>query len=290
MDSIVFDALGANGSSSTSRVEFSVLAEAVSDFCWPSNAQILACAEDLMTLPYELALAPASFPGCDAILSRGDRPAAFIPLQLHDDANLLIYSEFETPAEVVRRTVGPLADSGFLCVVKPHPATATRPGGLERYEDAFQEAQKYRDRVVWLDLQGPRVPNPILFGWTDCVVTVNSSVGFEALYHDKPVVVLGQAVYKPNGIFPSLEDLCQEAIDEVSYQAKVSILREYFLSSYLVTSREAFACQEFFYRVLILDSCFGRFGCAAEEYVRDSYQAFAESTRKRRRAALMAGS
>ncbi|HEY0121637.1 MAG TPA: rhamnan synthesis F family protein, partial [Rhizobium sp.] len=86
----------------------------------------------------------------------------------------------------------------------------------------------------------------------DVIVTVNSSVGFEATYFDKVVVVLGEAVYKPQGIFPSIDDVIEGRVDVIKYRHNLSILRRFMLESYLTPTLAVKDPSHFYRRILEL--------------------------------------
>ena len=88
------------------------------------------------------------------------------------------------------------------------------------------------DSVLWFD-EDTQISNVRFFSLADLVVTVNSSVGFEALYFDKTVVVLGDAVYKPKDMFPSLDDVLSEEFNRAAYLEAAGLLRRFMLGGYL---------------------------------------------------------
>jgi len=106
----------------------------------------------------------------------------FLPLQLEYDAQITKASNFSTMQEVVN-----LVTTGFpndLIVVKPHPLNA--------------------EAIV--STQGNMVVAPVdtnlhqLIKDSKVVVTVNSTVGAEALSYAKPVIALGLSFYTHDGI------------------------------------------------------------------------------------------
>jgi radical SAM superfamily enzyme YgiQ (UPF0313 family) len=110
------------------------------------------------------------------------------PLQIESDTNITRYSpHYKRMPRVIRDVQAALADrQDVLLVVKPHP------------ED--------RDRLAELrGLCGPRarlcsdLSLHSLLAVADVVVTINSTVGLEALVCRKPVVVLGDAIYSGKG-------------------------------------------------------------------------------------------
>jgi hypothetical protein len=288
-DSIVFDPLGANGSTFPSHASLPAILKSVGRSAWPAAADLLAFSETLEARAYEGAVRPTPFPGRERLLTRGSRPAVFLPLQLHDDANLLVYSDFATPADVVERTVAPLADHGFVSVVKPHPASLQRPGGAAALEAAQDAALSFRDRVVWVDHKGPKVDNSELFGLTDGVVTVNSSVGFESLYFEKPLCVLGSATYRPLGLFPRLEDFVAGNFSFEEYRRNIAALRAFFLRAYLIDSVDAFQYATFIERVIGAVELKRTAQDDPDRMVSVTYNKYADDRLALRRNALRAG-
>lgn len=87
--------------------------------------------------------------------------------------------------------------------------------------------------TYYLERKKDPIPNAYLISISDVVVTVNSSVGFESLYFDKPVVVLGEAVYKPKNLFPSIDEFLSDGFDLDSYLQNIGVLRRIMLGGYL---------------------------------------------------------
>lgn len=230
-DSLVMDPFGTNGAALLPRL---------------SAADVRAVVDDKPLSRHEALLGWSETPDCAAIEQRlvplGDalsqrlftarKPVAFLPLQLHDDANLLHFSPYETISEVVLDTVPRLAAAGYLTIIKPHPGALHRPGCHAANALARLAIEPWADSVIWLDEQDG-TSNPQLLSAADLVVTVNSSVGFEALYFDKTVVVLGDAVYKPQGLFPTLEAALEGSFDRDAYLHDIGCLRRFMLGAYL---------------------------------------------------------
>ncbi|HUW58892.1 MAG TPA: glycosyltransferase [Planctomycetota bacterium] len=123
----------------------------------------------------------------------------FLPLQVHDDTQIIVHSPLiRSMEDLVDETLEALPE-GWPLVVKSHPADEGR-----------------RDyRVIEEMLEGPahhflRTGDTLeLVKRSSCVVTVNSTVGLEALALGKPVVVLGDAVYAGRGITVDVHDLSE---------------------------------------------------------------------------------
>ena len=140
---------------------------------WKIKRQRAAIANDEATLPTQF---------------------AFIPLQVHDDTQVLLNSKlvhsveefFETVHAAIRRTCGP----DYPIIVKEHPED------LGRY-DYSQLRQKYPD-VLWLR----KFDVELLLDRATMVFVINSSVGLQAIRRKKPTVVLGESFYsKPEIAF-----------------------------------------------------------------------------------------
>jgi capsular polysaccharide biosynthesis protein len=231
MKSLCFDPLGVNGSSSPSRVSIFDL-EPLLDIGEMNHADLLAQGREDFSASYEQSFAyiPDKL---SKMVSAGDKPVAFLPLQLHDDANLLRYSSFESPVDFLRTYLSRLTEAGYSVIVKPHPHWLERPGGLAAKKCAYEVTQSFGSDAIWYE---GGLPNPFLLAQSDLVVTINSSIGFEALLHNKTVILAGDAMYKPRDVFPTLEDFLRGGFDRAVYLHKISVLKEIFLNGYLAPS------------------------------------------------------
>ncbi len=249
---IVFDPNGANGGASPALVDISDIDNAIGgrgtsaelDLISYSDLQGRSVSErrfDYIPALDEQILGMAA-----------GRKIAFLPLQLHDDANLLLYSDFSSSSEVVERILPQLSDAGYFCFVKPHPGILRRPGGRAELH-RIQQAVHSISMAFCLDQNAEVSSNTRIFELSDLIVTVNSSVGFEATLHDKPVCVLGQAIYKPANLFPEMSDVVSGRIGDEdyirAYRQRIGKLRAFFLDAYLVNQEIAFSLDSFTERV-----------------------------------------
>lgn len=161
------------------------------------------------------------------------RKIAFIPLQLYDDANLIMYSPYNEVVNVLEDILPRLSASGYLCIIKEHPASSVRRGSALANHKARKYAENF-ENIIWLNADYKNFPNALLFKMADVVITVNSSVGFEALLYDKDVIVLGDAVYKVKGLFPDLETYLSGKWNKKNYVKNIAKLRHFFLKHYLI--------------------------------------------------------
>lgn len=126
---------------------------------------------------------------------------AFVPLQVHDDTQVLLNSKlvhsveefFETVHAAIRRTCGP----DYPIIVKEHPED------LGRY-DYSALRQKYPE-VIWLR----KFDIELLLDRATMVFVINSSVGLQAVRRKKPTVVLGESFYSKPEIAFVVKDLAQ---------------------------------------------------------------------------------
>ena len=119
----------------------------------------------------------------------------FLPLQVHDDSQILLYSpHFPDMPSVVRFCAEGIEaynrrNAGQLrLVVKEHPSDH----GRIDYSDAYRA---FPD-VVFTKLMNTQQ----LIEKSAAVVTVNSTVGIEAMLKLKPVITLGDAFYAVSGL------------------------------------------------------------------------------------------
>lgn len=126
----------------------------------------------------------------------------FIPFQVIEDSNIYLHSpwikDMRDLYEKITMLSNDFPDTFF--VIKPHPACP------EKYDDLFALSEQTEGRVRFVfDL-----PTTCLVEHSEAVLTVNSTVGMEALMARKKVIVLGQAIYGVEGIVKlahSLQDL-----------------------------------------------------------------------------------
>ena len=231
MDTLVADPWGVNGASVLSQAQ-------ISDFdgipASESELDLLLCNGE-NSVSYEEKF---SYVASQVLLNLPkDKKVAYIPLQLYDDANLLQYSPYHTVEEVLMDILPPLLKDDYVCIVKEHPRSVTRLGARYANLKARLYAMK-NENVIWLTDQDKTIPNSFLFQKSDVVVTVNSSTGFEALYYDKPLVVLGEAVYKIRDVFPTLNEYLKNGVAS-DYLENIGKIRNFFLNYYLFSHEKA---------------------------------------------------
>jgi hypothetical protein len=230
LGSIVMDPYGSNGSGLIAKLSTKDLVEVVGDESITREMALFAFSNDLETRGYS-----EQFTQVPPLLNEKfrDGKLVFLPLQLFDDANLLKFSKYDSLTEVVLDVVPRLAQKGYTVIVKQHPDSIHRKGAELANALARDALSSWSSNVIW-DESVSRMSNSRLFSMSEFVVTVNSSVGFEALYYDKPVVVLGEAVYKPEALFPTISDMLEGKFDKKTYLANVEALRTFLLGSYLI--------------------------------------------------------
>ncbi|PZQ39446.1 MAG: hypothetical protein DI560_13945 [Pseudomonas putida] len=77
-----------------------------------------------------------------------DGPYVFIPLQLEDDLNTQLYSEFKTPETFLRYVIPKALSAGFRVVIKGHPAAGGRTYNLIAETKALKYAKSVGDSVT----------------------------------------------------------------------------------------------------------------------------------------------
>ena len=167
---------------------------------------------------------------------------ALVVLQLDDDSNCLIHSRYSGMLEMLQEVIPQCLAAGWQVLIKPHPGAAPeRNQGKARWRNvqAHLDCRAYledcdQERVVWLD-DVPVNEYTSLLSKMDAVVSVNSSVGFEAILLEKIVVALGNAPYNIQNKLPNLSDLLADNIDKEKYRRWCgqtgNLLLNYYLAS-----------------------------------------------------------
>lgn len=121
-----------------------------------------------------------------------NRSTILVPLQVNSDSQVVCYSPWirsmRDLVELLIEIRGDVEQAGLRLVVKPHPKCSTPQDDL--YEALRQNGIVVDERSKvsdWL----PEVAG---------VITLNSTVGIEALLQNVPVIVLGQAFYNIEGL------------------------------------------------------------------------------------------
>lgn len=166
----------------------------------------------------------------DGSLANKERCVALVPLQLADDANLLLYSDYKSIEDFVDYSVSTLIDYGWDVIIKPHPHAVLRGGYVER--EQIKCIRKYEDFPSVTVFNGGSESDYLsLLNNVDLVVTNNSSLGFEALMVGTQCVTLGRACYSIIDGLPNLEQFLKSDPNErISYKKKAELIVAFMLS------------------------------------------------------------
>jgi len=171
----------------------------------------------------------------------------FLPFQVHDDTQIIVNSPYikkmEKLLELVCENVEKYNyehNSNYWIAVKEHPSDY----GRIDYSELFES---YRNKNV---IFYKKANTDELIKNSKLVVTVNSSVGLESLFRDKPVITLGNAFYNIDGIVRNVkseqefyEKLCESLEEEVDKELNEKLLY-YLRFHYLVEAKKPAHNQE----------------------------------------------
>jgi capsular polysaccharide export protein len=125
-----------------------------------------------------------------------------LPLQVRNDAQILHYSSFKSIEDILNLVVESFAKYAphrLFLVIKHHPMDRGYSDYSKLIKNISADHGVY-DRVIYTwDSHLPTILNNSLG-----VVTVNSTVGLQALFHKTPVKVLGKAIYNIQGLTSSV--------------------------------------------------------------------------------------
>ncbi|MQP66381.1 hypothetical protein GE253_13640 [Niveispirillum sp. SYP-B3756] len=158
------------------------------------------------------------------------KKSILIPLQLSDDANVLLHSPYKSPLAMLQALLPKLQDKGVQVLIKPHPAATHRPLNVTAQDKALRFARTFPNVTV----TGPGITNDdatTLLRQVDGIVTLNSSVGFESLLFNKKLCVIGESPYKIKGVFPDFDSFINDDFDKEQYDENIKYLVDYFLTS-----------------------------------------------------------
>lgn len=167
-----------------------------------------------------------------------------IPLQLADDANILQYSKYNSMFQFLNEIVPRLIENGYTCFIKPHPGNVYRQYNKDDHERCAEYCQEF-ESVFWLDDIDNNRDYPSLLMKMDCIVVINSSVGFESMLLGKLVIALGDSPYNLSHKLPSLDNFISNQIDMVAYNNTIQKITKLLLFNYLHFKDRGFSFVEF---------------------------------------------
>lgn len=149
----------------------------------------------------------------------------FIPFQVNIDSQITMFSPWlDDMFSLVDRLLEVeriLGDEMPNIVLKPHPSCD------QCYKDLFDKIAKKSNKIAIVNL----IDTPVLIREAKAVITINSSVGMEALLMRKKVIVLGEAFYNIHGL-----TLSARSLEELVHTIKRLALwkpNEYLTASFL---------------------------------------------------------
>ena len=248
LETMIADPLGSNGGALLQKVSIGKIEQLMQDKLRPSFVDMALYSADASIKPYDLEFGFRTNPML-ARLKRRHRKLLFVPLQLPDDANLIAYSPFTGLDGVVKHVVELAQRHDWGVVFKPHPASATRLNGMAEAGRARAELL-HADNAIWVDGSFGDISTAQLVATSDAVITVNSSVGFEAFFYDKPVALLGDAVFAPRNSLPTPEELLAGTFDQHDYLHRIAALRAFMLDIALFERSKGLQFEHLIERIL----------------------------------------
>ena len=112
----------------------------------------------------------------------------FVAMQMPDDTQFSLFSRWIKGLRQFLDVLNSEVSDEYCVLLKPHPGFHYKYGDITEYID-----MNIRDNFKWITC----VENiHSLFVISDCVATVNSGVGLEALLYGVPVITFGNSIYE----------------------------------------------------------------------------------------------
>ncbi len=134
----------------------------------------------------------------DRIKTNLNKKYFFVPLQTHTDFQILVHSKFISIEKFIINVLESFSKNALkedYLIFKHHPVDR----GRKNYREfIFEQAEIFglSDRVIVLY----DTHLPTLIKHSKGCVTINSTVGLSAIYHNIPTKTLGKAIYNINGL------------------------------------------------------------------------------------------
>lgn len=119
-------------------------------------------------------------------LEQRQKKCIFVPLQVERDTNILIHSNGIVSMSSFVETILSRLTAEFFVVIRPHPEEVDKIEiDMSRHSHAIMTTRGTLD--AWLE-------------HCDAVVTINSTVGLQALLKQRPVFSFGKSIYSGKGL------------------------------------------------------------------------------------------
>ena len=226
---LLIDPVGVNGAASSTHLNIEHIRKHLNDV--PAHIIFSALNNEFHQTKQTSNLFMSKFHPAQLPEFGNDAPIALIPLQLADDANLLLYSDYQSIEDFTENTVDILTRHGWNVLIKPHPHAYLRGGYVEHAQQSI--IKKYNGHLNVKILHDEVAGNEYisLISAVDLIVTNNSSVGFEGLLCDTPCVTMGTACYSLLDGLPSLVEFLQaDASTKEKYKKNGALIASYMLS------------------------------------------------------------
>jgi capsular polysaccharide export protein len=140
-----------------------------------------------ISLPKELV--PRKFEGKQKLTDvKLPKNYIFVPFQVGYDSQIIYFSNFKSMRELFYLIKDISQKLGLTFVFKEHPSDK-----VNDYSDLYKESN---DKLIFAN----SIDTKTLIQNSNAVITINSSVGTEAMLFNKKVFVLGEAFYAIDGI------------------------------------------------------------------------------------------
>jgi len=216
LETIYFDFQGVNGNSYTNNIKLNLIE---SNYSLDEIKNILP-----FFMPHEKILDAT----CDildidtsSVIYNNLGKNVLIPLQLKDDSNIVLFSQYSSMKEFLKDVIPKLTNAGYICYVKPHPGSVYRQVNQDDHGECKTFCEEL-EKVFWLD-NFDNTNNLInLYSKMDYTVLINSSVGFENMLLNNIIIPLGKSPYNIGDEFPTLDDLITNKINVEEYKEMIT--------------------------------------------------------------------
>ncbi len=226
---LMMDPVGVNGAASSTYIDISDIKNNIETL--PVDIMFTVLNDEFHSIKQASNLFVSRFNPTWMPNFENDRPTALVPLQLADDANLLLYSDFKSIEEFTENSVNVLSAHGWNVVIKPHPHAYLRGGYVEHAQQAVLKKYENTENIAILHDEIIESEYLSLISNVDLIVTNNSSVGFEGLLCGTQSVTLGKSCYSIINGLPTLEEfLNSDDVQKEKYKKNAAAIVTYMLA------------------------------------------------------------
>lgn len=142
-----------------------------------------------------------------------DKKTVLFPLQLADDLNFLLHApKYDRSVDFLKEYIPQFLDAGWKCIIRPHPHYVRSDYNIVDTETSKEWVElQENENLLWYNEANTKTTQLGLLRAVDAVVSVNSSMAFEAILMGTCVKLAGNSSFMLETYNPNLDQIFNQS-------------------------------------------------------------------------------